>query len=745
MEEVFIPQGAKPAMGYDMSKFYGIDSRGIPFFYHISTSNLSFIQTARDLKSLGINNNAFFLALYNPDLADVDPFSPNLTKEQVQAIINECIINPWYFIRECVRIPEQGGGTGPGAGSKFRLHRGNLAACWCFFRNIDLYLVIPRQCFKTHSMLACLNWAYIFGTSNSVFNFSNKSQKDSDDNLRKMKEQKDVLPIYMQHRYGIEIDESGDFKQVKGLDNVRTMTNPVNGNRIDSKPSAATEEKADGIGRGNSAPIQFYDEVEFTKYIGTIIMAAGPAYVRAAENAKKNGAMYGRIFITTPGNIDSQPVKDSMSTREQAAVFTERLYDMTEEDIAAFMKANSRNGIIYIEFNYKQIGMDEEWYQKVCAVSNWDKIKIKREVLLQRIRGTSESPFDPDDLDTINGFRKEPIDEIMVNKIFTLYVYEKLDKTVPYIMGVDCATGVNNDNTVLMIIDPYTLHPVACMKTPLADAVETAQNIIHVVNRYIPKALVAIESNHLGSAIIAILKRSSIAANLYYDIDKAMVPDVETRLDKHGMVMNDPNNRRFYGVATTATTRPMMMQILLRHVAERKSDFICRELIDDLNNLIQKASGKIEAAQGEHDDVVMAYLIALFVYYHGSKLSRYGITKYDPRKPIGESVKKVETYADAYEALPDNLKQYFPNPQGQQLYQSYGGLQLDDVPKQHIDLNPPPDYYHSEREQYINTSSGMRVGVINDEYREKLHSPYEDSGYDDYSGAFDVCDILNSD
>lgn len=745
MEEVFIPQGAKPAMGYDMSKFYGIDSRGIPFFYHISTSNLSFIQTARDLKSLGINNNAFFLALYNPDLADVDPFSPNLTKEQVQAIINECIINPWYFIRECVRIPEQGGGTGPGAGSKFRLHRGNLAACWCFFRNIDLYLVIPRQCFKTHSMLACLNWAYIFGTSNSVFNFSNKSQKDSDDNLRKMKEQKDVLPIYMQHRYGIEIDESGDFKQVKGLDNVRTMTNPVNGNRIDSKPSAATEEKADGIGRGNSAPIQFYDEVEFTKYIGTIIMAAGPAYVRAAENAKKNGAMYGRIFITTPGNIDSQPVKDSMSTREQAAVFTERLYDMTEDDIAAFMKANSRNGIIYIEFNYKQIGMDEEWYQKVCAVSNWDKIKIKREVLLQRIRGTSESPFDPDDLDTINGFRKESIDEIMVNKIFTLYVYEKLDKTVPYIMGVDCATGVNNDNTVLMIIDPYTLHPVACMKTPLADAVETAQNIIHVVNRYIPKALVAIESNHLGSAIIAILKRSSIAANLYYDIDKAMVPDVETRLDKHGMVMNDPNNRRFYGVATTATTRPMMMQILLRHVAERKSDFICRELIDDLNNLIQKASGKIEAAQGEHDDVVMAYLIALFVYYHGSKLSRYGITKYDPRKPIGESVKKVETYADAYEALPDNLKQYFPNPQGQQLYQSYGGLQLDDVPKQHIDLNPPPDYYHSEREQYINTSSGMRVGVINDEYREKLHSPYEDSGYDDYSGAFDVCDILNSD
>ena len=108
--------------------------------------------------------------------------------------------------------------------------------------------------------------------------------------------------------------------------------------------------------------------------------------------------------------------------------------------------------------------MDEDWYQRVCAASNWEKIKIKREVLLQRIRGTSASPFDPDDLDVINGFRKEPIEEIMVNKIFTLYVYEKLDKMVPYIMGIDCATGTNNDNTVIMIIDPYTLRPVAVLK-----------------------------------------------------------------------------------------------------------------------------------------------------------------------------------------------------------------------------------------------------------------------------------------
>lgn len=728
-------------VGQYEGKLYSIDEHGKVFFIHTTTTNTSFMQTATDLKSLGVVNYFFFLKLYDIDLMNVDPFDPNLTKEQIAKIIAECAINPWYFLRECVRIPEQGGATGPGSGSKFRLHRGNLAACWCMIHCIDLYLVIPRQCFKTHSMLAIMNWAYLFGTSNSVFNFSNKTQADSDDNLRKMKDQKDVLPIYMQQKFNIRYDESGEMKQVTGTDNVRTLVNPINGNRISSKPSATTEAKADGIGRGNSAPIQFYDEVEFTNYMGTIIKAAGPAYVRAAENAKKNGAIYCRIFITTPGNIDSQPVKDTIATRDNAAVFTERLYDMTLDDVAKFMETNSRNGIIYIEFNYKQIGMDEEWYQKVCSVLEWDKIKIKREVLLERIRGTSNSPFDPDDLDIINSFRREPIEEIMVNNIFTLYLYEKLDKTIPYIMGVDCATGTGNDNTSIMIIDPYTLRPVGCMKTPLADAVQTAENIIKIVTRLIPQAVVAVERNHLGSAVIDILRRSSIYNNLYYDNDRDMIPETVDRLDKAGFVRNEVSNRKFWGVATTLTTRPMMMQILMRHVAERKEDFICRELIDDLNNLIQKPNGKIEASAGEHDDVVMSYLIALFVYYHGSNLSRYGIKKYDPRVQKAKTVQEM-TYDEIYAALPDSIRSAFPNPNGEPIYADnrFGIVN----PKAPV-YDAPPEYHDSNREFYVHSSNGYRVGITNEGYEENVVAPNQLDRYqEDYSDTFDICDILNN-
>ena len=729
----------------------GVDrDTGIKFVYDVNTTNLSFLQTASDLKRLGIKNNMFFLKLYDRSLLGVNPFAPNLSNELIDRIALECMMNPWYFLRECVRIPEQGGATGPGSGSPFLLHRGNLAAAYCFFNSVDFYLVIPRQCFKTHSTLAMLDWAYLFGTTNSVFNFSNKTQKDSDDNLRKFKDQKAVLPVFMQQKFSFQTSEyaldDGERKMFKGLDNVRCISNPITGNRIESKPSARTEESADGIGRGNSAPIQLYDEVEFTSYIGTIIKAAGPAYSRAAKNAETNGAIHCRIFITTPGNIDSGPVRDTIATRDNAAEFTEQIYDMDVNVFRnEFMKKRSKNGICYIEFNYKQIGMDEEWYQSLCRVLEGDKVKIKREVLLQRIRGTSQSPFDPDDLDTINNFRREPIEEILIQKVFTLYVYTKLEKSIPYIVGVDCATGTNGDSTSIMIIDPYTVRPCACLKTPLSDAVESSQIIVQIVKRYIPKCVLAIESNHLGSAIIAILKKTSVAPNLYFDPEKILIPTAEDKLDAKGFAIREAENRRYWGINTNLETRKIMMSILMRHARDHKGDFVCRELIDDLNNLIQKPNGKIEAASGEHDDVVMSYLIALYVYYHGTRLSRYGIIK--GVKP-NDGVKTKQTYEEIYASLPEELKAIFPPPHPTQvkiapstdLPATMNNIPANKTQQPVADNEITRRINQIQEQRRVTTTSGGIVVVRNNDYEENLDDGREDK-FDD--SIFDICDIIN--
>jgi hypothetical protein len=277
------------------------DEDGRRCYIDTTTRNISFLQCASDLAKLGIKNNDFMLVIYNRDLIGVDPYDPALSKGMIKAIILECMMNPYYFLREVVRIPEEGGAVGIGGGCPFILHRGNLALVFCFLHNIDVYLLLPRQCFKTMSTLCILLWAYLFGITNAQFNFINKRQPDADDNLKKFNALKDALPVFIQQKYKfVEDTITGDMKIDKGINNVRRIKNPVTNNRIESKPSAISEESADGIGRGNTAPIQWSDETEFTKFMGTIIAASGPAYVRAAETAERLGTYHCRIFTTTP-------------------------------------------------------------------------------------------------------------------------------------------------------------------------------------------------------------------------------------------------------------------------------------------------------------------------------------------------------------------------------------------------------------------------------------------------------------
>src|SRR5574344_1994395 len=73
---------------------------------HTSTKNESFVRMHHILKKMGIVNNAFFLALKDKDLLDINPFDPeHLTTEEVAKITYEIKINPWYYFREILRIP----------------------------------------------------------------------------------------------------------------------------------------------------------------------------------------------------------------------------------------------------------------------------------------------------------------------------------------------------------------------------------------------------------------------------------------------------------------------------------------------------------------------------------------------------------------------------------------------------------------------------------------------------------------
>lgn len=628
---------------------------GKKFIYDLNTKNISFIQTAVDLKRVGIKNNMFFLKLYDHGLAGIDPFDPNLSDEFVIRITTECLINPWYFLRECVRIPDQGNPNG----IPYLLNRATLASAWCFINGIDNYLVIPRQIGKTQSTISILDWAFLFGTTDSEFMFLNMQFDKSVENLQRLKDQRDLLPKYLQFK--LVFDETG--KAVDATDNVKTLTNAQNGNKIVTKASATSVEKGEKIGRGSTQPIQYYDEFEFIDHIKTIMEAAGPAFVTASRNAKRNNAMYGRIFTSTPGDLDSRSGQQSLEIIENTYRWTEKFYDIAAKDgvdtVRDIIYTNSANGIVYIEYQYQQLGKDEAWFSEVCRVLNNNPLKIKREIFLKRIHGSQLSPYDPEDLESIMDKEGTILEEIIINQLFKVDIYTALEKTKIYFVGVDVANGYGSDNSAITIFDPYTFKTVGEFKSAHIGVKQLIKLIYVLIKKYIPRSILIIERNANGEAVLDHLRDTDISINLYHDNTKDLVGgSLDDKVTPSGMrvLEHEAARRRLYGVYTQGKSREIMFSILEGLIHENKECFVGKNVINDIMKLVRK-NNKIQADSGAHDDSIMSFLMCMYVYYHGNNLYRYGFVR--GSLPTEEERNKGMHYGDILEMLSDNDKAFF--------------------------------------------------------------------------------------
>jgi hypothetical protein len=441
----------------------------------------SFERMSEKLFEKGVKDYEFILRNNNPKLNGINPYDEKSFKGK--NIIDEITSNVWYFLREVARIPDQGG-----TGIPFQLNRGNLASAWCFFNSIDHYLCIPRQIGKTQSTVALINWVFHFGTTRSQMMFLNKTETDSINNLNRLKDQRDLLPPYMQQKFTYR--EDGTIE--KETNNVKKLSNNATHNEIIVKGKASSIEAADSLGRGLTQPIQLYDEVEFTPFIKTIMEAAGPAYRSAAENSERNHAPHCRILISTPGDLDSQPGKDADEIRKLMCGWSEKFYDWDPNEVRAYVKANSANRIMYIEYQYYQLGKDEKYFEDTCAVLNNNKLKIRREIFLERMHGSENSPFDPADIALLGEKKGRVIEEYFINQYFKLNIYEKINRSEPYLVGVDVSNGYGQDNTAVVVYDAHKERVVADFYSSVIGIPQLERFLISLVKNYIPYAILCI-------------------------------------------------------------------------------------------------------------------------------------------------------------------------------------------------------------------------------------------------------------
>lgn len=288
------------------------------------------------------------------------------------------------------------------------------------------------------------------------------------------------------------------------------------------------------------------------------------------------------------------------------------------------------NRIVYIEYQYYQIGYSQEWLMEQAA-NIGNPITVRREILLQRLHGSSLSPFNQEDITYITETEQKPKYDIWLGEYYRMDIYADLDRRTPYIIGVDCSTGTGGDNNAITVIHPHTLRPVAELECNYIGETKFRMILEEFVHKYVPRAMVCIERNSVGSAIIdAILNtNSTLQNNLYFDRGRDLLNEkMREAEDVESYLRTQSKIKTYYGVYTSGASRDDMFSILARRVAEKKDDFVTHNIIRDLSRLVRKASGRVESGPGFHDDSIMSYLIGLYVYYHGDNIAMFGINRY---------------------------------------------------------------------------------------------------------------------
>lgn len=365
--------------------------------------------------------------------------------------------------------------------------------------------------------------------------------------------------------------------------------------------------------------------------------------------AKQNNGRTCIMYSSTPGDLETQTGREAQMIIDRTPPFSEQMYDLTIEEISNMfegMMIKDDNGepmpvtMVYIEFNYKQLRKSEAWlrqqYNEAVRTNKLDE--YRRGVLLQRYRGSGSVLFEKRDIDYITEHTKEPDYDIFLLKKFHLYVYKHdikifdlysetpyFDIEIPYLIGIDVAAGGDGDNTAICIVHPYTLEVVGELTSPYIGVVDLMRIIVEIA-KICPKGVFCVETNSIGKAIVDFIQESQLEHRFYHDPKLDLSKNaIERNTDIETVLKRKAKEKGYIGTYVTPTIRKNMFDLLKTHVKEYKHLLCTKYLSHDIINLVRSKSGKIEAAEGFHDDMVMAYNHVLYVLYYGYKIERFGI------------------------------------------------------------------------------------------------------------------------
>jgi len=617
------------------------------------TPNRTWVELALKFKKMGYKNHAFFLALHNPSLLGIDPHSPDLTPKQMAMIAIECTQNFWYVARNVLKVPSN---SGEGIGH-ITLNRANLSFWWSFFNHIQYILVIPRQCGKSFASdtldIALLN----FICRSTQINLLTKDDVLRQQNIERLRKIYNTLPDYLK------------FRDKRDSNNMENFTVNRHGNIYLAHVPRASVTDAYKLGRGLTSSIMKIDEGPFQPHInisaGSAIAAMGDAMLQA----KAKGEPYGVSWTTTAGKQDDPSGKYVYDLAMAAAHWSEHYYDAKNIDtLHEMVRTNAKvndagRGVlrIYGSFSHRQCGKTDAWLLDMLEESNQSPDDANRDFFGVWTAGGANSPFTIEQLTLLKRSALEPAHSQIVAPYNYVIFWTKLEAhevasymaTHSVIIGMDTSNASGKDETTLVFRNAEDGHVVA-----RGSFNET--NLTHFVKFLFDLLMM------FPNTVLVPERQSSAPMMIDYLIDHMVERGIDPFKRIFNWVVSEPMeykafheqyrlpmNRRdpyvyvkcksLFGYVTSGSgkaARSNLYSETLVHAVKHFGDCVYDKLITQQLLGLTYRNGRLDHAEGEHDDLVIAFLLTHWFLLRSKNLKDYGI---DPLNVL--RVKTAENHA----------------------------------------------------------------------------------------------------
>lgn len=595
----------------------------------LTTKNKSFVDLAAKLRSMGIKNHLFLLALYDQTLSNVDPHDPELTDQLKLRVLAECKRNIWYFFREVLRIPQKGGAV-----THFRAHRSNIAVIWCVVTAVMVYVEQIRQSGKTTTVGGIVNYILNIYGKNSSINWLTRDDSLRVKTMGDIKGMMDELPDYCILKLSGDKSNTSEL-EVSVLDNTLKM----------HVPSKSVKD-ADKIGRGFTSEWSIVDEGAYISNIAVtlpVLLSAGTA---ARDSVRAIGKMFGTILMSTAGKLHDPDGRYAYDITQTSCRFRESLYDCRDQEelhrqIAAEARGNIR---VFISFNHRQLGYTDEWLRRAISETMSTKETANRDFFNIWETGTTSHPLDKDVLQKIVHGVVEPTFVHTGMQGYTLRWYipqasiSRELSLAPHIIGLDSSEGIGADDYGLTITNGITGAVVAAGEYNHVDTLKFSPWIAELLIQH-PTMVLNIERKSTGvvilKAIIDILVANGI--DPFKRIYNRIVNDPHDFPNEWEVVRSHMRSRpkdfysktlKYFGFVTAGSgfmSRDALYGEVFAVATEEYGSLIKdSKVVGQIEGLVTK-NNRIDHGANGHDDLVIAYLLSMWFLMRASNLKHYGI------------------------------------------------------------------------------------------------------------------------